>query len=63
MDKVNLTTLRQNLGDVIGRVQYGRQEITVTRRGTPVAVISPLNVDDSPPSDGDDEHDGANGEA
>jgi len=43
MDKsmitVSVTEARENLSDLLGRVQHGREDVTIERHGKPVAVM------------------------
>lgn len=42
MTTVTVSEARENLADLLGRVQYGREDVTILKHGKPVAVmISP----------------------
>jgi len=45
MDRVGVRELRQNLSVYLRRVRRG-EVLEVTERGTPVAVLQPINVPD-----------------
>jgi len=38
-DTVNVTQARDNLSDILGRVKYGKEIITIEKKGKPYAVI------------------------
>ena len=40
--EVTATQLQRVIADVINRVQYGGERITVTRRGQPVCLVIPI---------------------
>ena len=42
MVTVTVSEARENMSDLLGRVQYGREDVTILKHGKPVAVmISP----------------------
>jgi prevent-host-death family protein len=46
MDKsLTVSEARDNLAEVIGRVQFGGERVTIARRGKPVAVV--VSVEDA----------------
>ena len=42
---LNVSEARDNLAEVIGRVQFGVERVTIARRGKPVAVV--VSVEDA----------------
>ena len=38
-DTFNVTQVRDNLSDILGRVKYGKEVITIEKKGKPYAVI------------------------
>ena len=40
---IPVTEARDVLGDVVGRVQYGRERIVLTRHGRPAAAVVPMS--------------------
>ncbi len=40
---VSVAEAKQNLSDILGRVAYGKETITITRRGKPVARLVPVD--------------------
>ncbi len=39
MITVSVSEARENLSDLLGKVQYGREDVTIERHGKPVAVM------------------------
>jgi len=39
MITVSVTEARENLSDLLGKVQHGREDVTIERHGKPVAVM------------------------
>jgi len=46
MENVPVADARANLTDVVARVRYTRESVRLTRRGTPQAVIVPVDIGD-----------------
>ncbi len=44
MERVGARELKQHTGEVIARIQRG-ERLLLTHRGSPIAVISPINQD------------------
>ncbi len=47
--RINIAEAKRHFSDLIGRVAYGGEAITITRRGRPMARLVPI-------ADGDREH-------
>ncbi len=43
-NKVSVADAKKNLSDLLGRVAYGGEEILITRRGNPMALLVPANA-------------------
>ena len=41
MYQVNVAEAKQHFSDLLGRVAYGKEHVTITRRGKPMAVRVP----------------------
>lgn len=41
--RVNVAEAKRRFSDLIGRVAYGRESITITRRGRPMAKLVPID--------------------
>lgn len=41
MYRINVAEAKQHLSDLLGRVAYGKEHVTITRRGRPMAVLVP----------------------
>lgn len=41
--RVNIAEAKRRFSDLIGRVAYGRESITITRRGRPMARLVPID--------------------
>ena len=41
MTRVSVAEAKQHLADLLGRVAYGKERVTITRRGRPMAVLIP----------------------
>ena len=41
MYQISVADAKQHLSDVLGRVAYGKERVTITRRGKPMAVLVP----------------------
>lgn len=39
MITVTVSEARENMSDLLGRVQYGREDVTILKHGKPVAVL------------------------
>ena len=39
MGEVTVSQARENMADLLGRVQYGREDVTIVKHGKPVAVM------------------------
>lgn len=42
MSEVSTVEAREKLSDLVNRVAYGRERVTITRRGKAVAVLVPV---------------------
>jgi len=42
MEAVNVTELRKRFADVVSRVAYGKERVTIAKHGRRVAVIMPV---------------------
>ena len=38
---ISVAEAKQHLADLLGRVAYGKERVTITRRGRPMAVLVP----------------------
>lgn len=43
-NKVSVADAKKNLSDLLGRVAYGGEEILITRRGNPMALLVPASA-------------------
>jgi len=43
MKKYNVAEAKRKFSDLLGRVAYGRETITITRRGKPIARLVPID--------------------
>lgn len=43
-NKVSVADAKKNLSDLLGRVAYGGEEILITRRGNPIALLVPASA-------------------
>ena len=41
MTQISVARAKQHLGELLGRVAYGREEVLITKRGKPMAVLVP----------------------
>lgn len=41
MQRVSVAEAKQHLADLLGRVAYGKERVTITRRGKPMVVLVP----------------------
>lgn len=41
MIRISVAEAKSRFGDLLGRVAYGKERITITRRGKPMAVLVP----------------------
>ena len=41
--RVSVAEAKQHLADLLGRVAYGKERVTITRRGRPMAMLVPLD--------------------
>ena len=39
--RVSVAEAKQHLSDLLGRVAYGKESVTITKRGKPMAVLVP----------------------
>ena len=46
---VNIAEAKRNLSDLLGRVAYGGETITIMRRGKPMAKLVPLSPAEAKP--------------
>lgn len=46
---VNVAEAKRHFSDLLGRVAYGKETITITRRGKPMAKLVPISSEDKPP--------------
>lgn len=44
MTQVSVAEARQHFSDLLGRVAYGKEYVTITKRGKPMAVLVPPAV-------------------
>jgi len=42
MAKISASEVRSNFSDILSRVAYGKERVTVMRRGRPVASLLPI---------------------
>ena len=42
MTTISATEVRSNFSEVLGRVAYGKERVTIERRGRPLAVLLPI---------------------
>ena len=47
MIEVTVTEARENLADLLGKVQHGGEDVTIKKHGKPVARLEPIEL---PPS-------------
>lgn len=47
--RVNVAEAKQHLSDLLGRVAYGKETITITRRGKPMAKLVPVGPEEEQP--------------
>ena len=46
---VNVAEAKRHFSDLLGRVAYGKESITITRRGKPMAKLVPISSEDQQP--------------
>jgi prevent-host-death family protein len=46
---INVADAKRHFADLLGRVAYGGETITITRRGKPMARLVPVNTDTAAP--------------
>lgn len=46
---VNVAEAKRSFSDLLGRVAYGKETITITRRGKPMAKLVPIGTDEEKP--------------
>ncbi len=46
---VNVAEAKRSLSDLLGRVAYGKETITISRRGKPMAKLVPIGADEEKP--------------
>jgi len=42
MARVNVAQAKRHFSDLLGRVAYGKERITITRRGKPMVLLVPI---------------------
>ena len=47
--RVNVAEAKRRLSDLLGRVAYGKETITITRRGRPMAKLVPIGPEEEKP--------------
>ena len=47
--RVNVAEAKRHFSELLGRVAYGKETITITRRGKPMAKLIPVGVDEDMP--------------
>jgi prevent-host-death family protein len=45
---VSVADAKKHLSDILGRVAYGKETITITKRGKPMAEIIPIRKEEKP---------------
>jgi prevent-host-death family protein len=50
---VSVAEAKQNLSELLGRVAFGRETVTISKRGRPMAKVVPVDAPDSGPRLGD----------
>ena len=45
---VNVAEAKRHFSDLLGRVAYGKETITITRRGKPMAKLVPIGTAEKP---------------
>ena len=48
IERVSVAQAKQRLGDLLGRVAYGKERVVITRRGRPMAVLMPIEHANKP---------------
>ncbi len=43
MDALSMATVRKDLAELIGKVQYGKERMIITRHDKPVAALVPVD--------------------
>ena len=46
---INVAEAKRHFSDLLGRVAYGKETITITRRGKPMAKLVPIGLDEKKP--------------
>jgi len=46
---INVAEAKRHLADILGRVAYGGETITITRRGKPMAKLVPVDTEGTAP--------------
>jgi prevent-host-death family protein len=47
LSRVNVAEAKKSLSELLGRVAYGRETITIVKRGRPMARLVPISTEDS----------------
>jgi len=47
--RVNVAEAKKHLSDLLGRVAYGKETITITRRSKPMAKLVPIGSEEEQP--------------
>jgi prevent-host-death family protein len=47
--RVNVAEAKRHLSDLLGRVAYSKETITITRRGKPMAKLVPIGLEEEKP--------------
>ena len=47
--RVNVADAKRHFSELLGRVAYGKETITITRRGKPMAKLVPIGTDEDVP--------------
>ena len=47
--RINVAEAKRHFSDLLGRVAYGKETITITRRGKPMAKLVPVGPDEEKP--------------
>ena len=49
INRVNVAEAKRRFSDLLGRVAYGKERVTITRRGRPMAILIPPDQDRQKP--------------
>jgi prevent-host-death family protein len=47
-ETVSIAEAKKTFSELLGKVAYGKKRILITKRGKPMALLSPLEKNDSP---------------